>query len=259
MNFFSNHLSFLSDALTKESIHLVVQDDILLLQHAQQLLRCQVLTNGLEAPAPADLVYPLDLLIRQPQLFVARIKTLLHLNKVIYARQCRIEKIPKQTACDFLNAFHVIGATSSARQYGLFAGDQLVCVATYSAGRKMNRLAPHERSFELIRFCTQSGVTVTGGLSRLLQQFIKDHQPGDIMTFIDQQLFTGKAYLKAGFQIAGTGTPHRFQINPNDFSRIRLSVQSSESQVDSYVYTDRGNLKLILKPLTAAQKIKADE
>lgn len=256
---FSQHILPLSDALQKKSIYLSVQEDVLRLEHAQGILRCQILVTGQEPTGKADFVYPLDVLIRQPQHFLARIQSLLHLNKVLYARQCRVEKITKQSAADFLNTHHIMGATSSARQYGLFEGDTLVCVATYSAGRKMNRLPIHERSFELIRFCTLAGTTVTGGLSRLLRQFIRDHQPGDIMTFIDQQLFTGTAYLKAGFEIVGSSTPHRFVINRHDFSRSRLTENHFELSDDAYVYTDQGNLKLILKPESVSRKIKEDE
>ena len=242
---FTEHLQPLLNA---EGITWRREQQLLLLQHGSRQIRCQVLLHGQEESRDADFLFPLDLLLSKPSLFIARCKSLLKLNTVVYARQCVPKKITKEIAAQFLNANHLMGATSSARQYGLYYGETLVCVATYSAGRKMNRLPPDQRSFELIRFCTKAGITVTGGLSRLLKQFITDHQPGDIMTFIDQQLFTGAAYLQAGFQLQESSSPHHFRVSKKDYLRGAPVSERLEETESHYFYSDKGNLKLILLP-----------
>jgi hypothetical protein len=240
------HIDRLSALLETEGIDLWAEATELIMRQGTQTLRCQLLLHGREERSQADFVFPLDLLIHKMPVFVARCKSLLRLNTVIYARQCLPKKIDKETAAQFLNAFHLMGATASARQYGLFYQDQLLCVATYSAGRKMNRLPASQRSYELIRFCTRSGYTVTGGLSRLLRQFIRDHQPGDIMTYVDTQLFSGSSYQKAGFKIISKSEAHWFQIKKSDFTRKLCDAGQSGDSEESYFFTDEGNTKLIL-------------
>lgn len=122
------------------------------------------------------------------------------LNKTIFARQCELKKIDKETANDFLNAYHLMNATQSAFNYGLFYKEELVAVASFSKGRKMNRLQEHERSFELIRFCCKEGITVTGGLTKLVKNFCREKNAGDVMTYVSKQFGNGKSFANAGFK-----------------------------------------------------------
>jgi hypothetical protein len=153
-----------------------------------------------------------------------------------------VRRITKPEATIFLNAYHLMNATSSATQYGLFYKDELLAVATFSAGRKMNRLQTDQRSFELIRFCSKAGYTVSGGLSKLIKQFAREKQPGDIMTYVDQQISDGNSYLKAGFKKIGSTEPRSYSIDAVTFERQALQPNSK----CAYIFSDEGNLKLVL-------------
>ena len=69
----------------------------------------------------------------------SRLHSLLELNVKIHARQCVAKQIEKKEAEDFLNTHHLHGFRKCATRLGLYKEDELVAVATFSSGRKMNR------------------------------------------------------------------------------------------------------------------------
>ena len=131
---------------------------------------------------------------------VAMLRSKLGLNKTVFARQCELKKVDKTTANNFLNHYHLMNATQSASNYGLFFKQELIAAASFSKGRKMNRLQVHERSFELIRFCCKEGITVTGGLTKLVKNFCREKNAGDVMTYVSKEFSDGKSFTNAGFK-----------------------------------------------------------
>jgi hypothetical protein len=200
-------------------------------------------------PQKGVLRLPIDYLLRQPEKVGAIIQSKLGLNKKIFARTCEVKKVTKEAANQFLDAYHLMNSTQSASNYGLFYNGVLLAMASFSKGRRMNRLKENERSFELIRFCCKTGYTVTGGLSKLLNHFIKEKKAGDIMTYVDRQWSEGDAFAKAGFKQTSKTNPKEFLINRKTFERTPL-VEASESDTKEthFRIKDAGNLKLIYTP-----------
>jgi hypothetical protein len=192
-------------------------------------------------------ILPLDCLISSPEKMLGIILSQLQLNKKIFARKCEIKKIDRTTAEKFLNQYHLMNATSSGFNVGVFYQDELMCVASFSKGRKMNRLAAHERSYELIRFCTKFGYTVTGGLSKLLKYFYDEKKAGDIMTYLDKQFSNGQSFINAGFKKHSDMEPNFFLINKKTFERTLFSNQIFDSK-EFYLSQNEGSMKLIYKP-----------
>jgi hypothetical protein len=157
-----------------------------------------------ETASAPELVFTEEQLDRHPKKILAILQSRLGLNKVVYARNCPVKKISRKIADTFLDQYHIMGSTSSASNFGLFLEEELIAVASFSKGRKMNRLPPGKKSFELIRFCTKSGITIAGGLSKLVRTFIKEKNAGDVMTYVDRQYSDGESFLKAGFKKAIT-------------------------------------------------------
>jgi hypothetical protein len=123
----------------------------------------------------------------------------LGLNRRVYARDCDYKVIDKKIANTFLDRFHLMKSTGSAFTRGLFLKEELLAVASFSKGRKMRRLKEDERSYELIRFCCVSGVSISGGLSKLVKNFCREKKAGDIMSYVDSQLSDGRSFVNAGF------------------------------------------------------------
>ncbi len=134
----------------------------------------------------------------------------------IYARNCSVRRIDRRTAAEFINANHRLGDTGSRYRYGLFverstgAGEYvcpsgtLVAVAEFSNARRWLKGDRKISSYEWIRYASLAGVRVVGGMSKLLQAFIDEVHPDDVMSYADSsQEDGGEAYRKLGFEQEG--------------------------------------------------------
>jgi len=195
-----------------------------------------------------SITIPIDFVISQHKKLVPIILSKLNLNKTIFARNCKVEKIEKKTATEFFNKFHFHGATASAYNYSLFYKDDLIGAASFSKGRNMNRLPKGKQSFELIRFCCKSGITVTGGLSKLMKHFYLERKAGDIMTYVDKQFSNGDSFIKAGFKIHSETPPLNFIVNKKTFERSPLKENEKFDEDLFYKVQNSGNIKMIYHP-----------
>ena len=191
----------------------------------------------------------MDYIITRPIKIASIILSKLNLNKTIFARNCSVQKIDKTTAAEFFNSWHFFDSTSSAYNYGLFHKNELIGAASFSKGRQMNRLQSGSQSFELIRFWCNSGITVTGGLSKLMSHFCEDKKAGDIMTYIDKQFSNGDSFIKAGFVKHSETPPLFFLVNKRTYERISLKNESETFDKKLFFKVQNlGNIKMILVP-----------
>ncbi len=126
----------------------------------------------------------------------------------IYARQCRVERISSPQAQSFLQKHHMWSSVAARYSYGLLFDQTLVAVATFSSRRRIQR-GPQKiyRSHELLRFCTQSNVTVLGGCSKLIKAFERDVEPDDIVTVLDRDWTSTRHDNWKGFHSVHTRAP----------------------------------------------------
>lgn len=189
----------------------------------------------------------MDLVALNPAKLASIIQSRLGLNIRIFARQCLVQKTDKKIAEDFLNAYHLMGSAASGFNYGLFFRNELVAIASFSKGRKMKRLPGHLRSFELIRFCSKDGITVTGGLTKLVKNFCREKNAGDIMTYIDKQFSDGASFAKAGFRKHGETPPLEFLIAKQSFEKKLYNGESYDPR-KYHLVKNLGNIKMIFTP-----------
>ncbi|MDO5321487.1 MAG: hypothetical protein Q4F39_03785 [Bacteroidia bacterium] len=132
--------------------------------------------------------------------------------KNIFARNCELRRIDKPTSKAFLDAYHRLGDTTCRYRYGLFtrrttgAGETsmpagtLVAVSTFSNARRWQKGESVVSSYEWIRYASIDGLRVVGGMGKLLQAFIDDVHPDDIMSYADADWPDGgDAYRTLGF------------------------------------------------------------
>ena len=136
-----------------------------------------------------------DWWVRKPEIIKSKITSVFGKSKIIYARQCEIRKTDKVSAFKFLNENHIYGSTVSKHQLGLFQNNELVAVATFAAQRRFIS----GKSAEMLRFCNKNFITVTGGLSKLINAYIKLYKPNDIMTYVDIDWGRGDAFKRLEF------------------------------------------------------------
>lgn len=127
----------------------------------------------------------------------------------LYARKCFIKQIDYREANTMYDKYHLLGKTTvQSISYGLFYNNELVSCMSFQKGRyKENK----ESVWCLTRFVTKSGLTVVGGASKLLKQFEKEFNPSLLISFSDNDYFSGGVYEKLGFENKGyTSTPRYF-------------------------------------------------
>ena len=142
----------------------------------------------------------------------------------LFARNCSVRRLDRVRAAAFLDANHRMGSCNCRYCYGLFVdrttgsretsveAGSLVAVATFSSGRTMR---DGTRSFEWIRFASLRGLRVIGGMGKLLDSFVQDHSPDDVMTYVDASDSDGSAYMELGFT-------REALVQRNGWSNIKL-------------------------------------
>lgn len=186
---------------------------------------------------------PVDFLISAPEKVAAMLWSHLGVNNTIFARNCSIQRADRNMASQFLHQNHIFSSTSFMAAYALLHREKVVAVATFGKGRRMKRLPDESRSFEMIRFCTLPGITVTGGLSKLVRQFCTERKAGEVMTYVDLQFSKGEAFLKAGFFAGDKKQPIKFMVDFNTFLRSLYREEEFDPS-KHYVVMNAGSLKM---------------
>ncbi|MCB9196001.1 MAG: hypothetical protein H6600_08610 [Flavobacteriales bacterium] len=145
-----------------------------------------------------------DWLLERSDIILSKILNKLGLSKKIYARNCEVVKLTQPVADEFLKNNHVFGPAGTKVKIGLLHHSELVAVMTFAAPRKFGDL----RSGELVRFCTKVNCSITGGLNKLLNYYLKNYPCDDIFTYIDSRWGSGEGFEKIGFVKEGEKILH---------------------------------------------------
>lgn len=106
-------------------------------------------------------------------------------RKPIGARKTRVDNISYHQASDFLNRWHIQGASRGSSYIGLFYAGELVAVTVLSTNKStcyLNRYA--------------SSVAIAGGLMKTLRH--SGHK--EFITFADREVSDGSLYVKSGWK-----------------------------------------------------------
>lgn len=176
-----------------------------------------------------------DRWLRQNQMTARRLMAHFNIFTQVYARNCETRKIDKKTASDFLEANHSYGNASCRHRYGLYLKrhtghnsgktgyiGELIAVATFSNARKWIKGDKTIRSYEWTRYASLPDMRVNGGMGKLLNAFIADVNPDDIMTYADLEWSEGKVYEELGFILEGHKKPVTFTVDRNTWTRTDI-------------------------------------
>lgn len=204
-----------------------------------------------------------DIWLTRPAQILSRISSLTGQNITrIHGRKTKVVSITQPEADVFLQENHLQGSAKSRYKYALVVEGEVVAVATFSAKRRMTRINETHTSIELIRFATAVGITVQGGLSKLIKHLVNTVKPDDVMTYADLDWSSGKGYTKLGFELAEQTPPdliwlhqptllryfpHR--IAETEVQATGLTAEELTAYLLSHHYVrifNTGNLKYIL-------------
>lgn len=137
-----------------------------------------------------------------------------------HARKCKIDIINSKESNDFLDNFHIQGTDSSGIRYGAWLDGELVGVMTFKF---------KDEVFELNRYATNFKFHIRGLASKMLNHFIKIHNPKKITTFADIRWTPdgeNNMYTKIGFKLIEQQKPvyHYFNkdLGCKRFNRMRF-------------------------------------
>jgi len=161
-----------------------------------------------------------DCWIAKQEIVRSRIAALSGSGTRIMARRTKVWRIARDVMFDFFSTNHLQDFVDARYNYGLYSDEgKLLAVASFSAGRKVNRNGITVRSFELVRYANLLHHCVTGGLGKLIARFIKEVNPDDIMTYADLDWASGKCYQTLNFVQTAITSPLTFWIHPAEMIR----------------------------------------
>ena len=128
------------------------------------------------------------------------LESILHINQQrIFARKCSLVIIHPKQANAFYENNHLQGKTTNCKyNYGLTYNNELVSCMSFSQ---------RNQEFFLTRFCSQKGLEVVGGASKLFSYFVKTVDPNIIISFSDITKMSGNVYNILGFKVEGITAP----------------------------------------------------
>lgn len=183
----------------------------------------------------------------------SRLAAMLGKSAKIPARLTLASRVDNATTSAFLEANHLNGNTMSKFRYGLFlpkryyrvlpdgfafdpaAEELLVAVATFSNARIFEQDGAPYRSHELIRFASLPGTNVVGALDKLLNAFIREKSPDDIMTYADLEWSDGRSYRRLSFEERGNMPPRETHVDVSTMLRTRNPNGSADSPEQSSI------------------------
>ena len=183
----------------------------------------------------------------RPDMMQARL--LAHLNRFtpVFARNCRICKIDKTTAEEFLNNNHSYGHAVCRYRYGMFYQEQLIAVGTFSNARRWMKEDKEIRSYEWTRYASLPQMRISGGMGKILKAFIRDVQPDDIMSYADLEWSDGDVYRTLGFIQEDPKAPVTFLIDHDTWQRTPIRQESDENCDGKLYFQNLGSNKYRLK------------
>ncbi|MCQ2180461.1 MAG: hypothetical protein MJY50_00150 [Bacteroidales bacterium] len=133
----------------------------------------------------------------------------------VFARNCEVRRIDRARAAAFMDSCHRMGSATCRHCYGLFikrrtGGSEtelecgtMVAAATFSNARRWRKGDVTVASYEWIRYASLPGIRVTGGMGKLLNAFVEEVGPDDVMSYCDLGWSDGDAYRELGFTQEG--------------------------------------------------------
>jgi hypothetical protein len=213
-----------------------------------------------------------DYWLAKKNIVQSRLAAMLGRSTKIPARLTLARRVDNATTTEFLKANHLNGSTMSKSRYGLFlpkryyrvlpegfvfdqsADELLVAVATFSNARIFEQDGAPFRSHELIRFASLAGTNVVGALDKLLNAFIREKSPDDIMTYADLEWSDGRSYRRLGFEKRGNIPPREAYVDLSTMLRTRnprrTAVSQEQSPIEYLTVYNLGSIKYVktIKP-----------
>ena len=134
----------------------------------------------------------------------------LGLTHRVFARKCVVREVSMDESRDFMVQNHLSGFRGGGIKLGLYYNDELMQMVIVGKSRYDKAI-----EYELIRSATKTGITVVGGLSKLLARC-----PDNMVSYADRRYSDGKGYDAVGMKKSHESPPnYRYLVDSKLESR----------------------------------------
>ncbi len=166
-----------------------------------------------------------DEVIFKPNIVLSIINSKLNKNKKIFARKLNVGPVNKETAFSFFNENHLMGPHNSSKAIGLFTKEgELVCSISYKK---------YKNGIDISRFATKIGITVVGGLGKLISHIEKTESPVFIQSYVDLRYGTGKSLKTLGFSKESITLGWKWTDNFCTFNRLYCKAGNGKTEKEN--------------------------
>ena len=183
--------------------------------------------------------------VTKRELVESRIRDVLGVREnTVFARKCEIREIGSALANQFVESYHMQGAANGSVRFGLFHGNELLSVMTFSKPRFTKNA-----EWELLRYCVKPGYHIPGGASKLLKHFERKYSPRSLVSYADRRWSNGGLYESLGFSLKGKSRPNYWYHKPSrEFlleSRVKYQKHRLPSLLEKFDETlsERENMR----------------
>lgn len=115
-----------------------------------------------------------------------------------------VETLNKVLYKSFISQYSMFSAERPGNKlYGLYSNNDLVAVGSF------RKSTSKKYSWEMTRYCEDSCVISEDRLKSIINKFISDVNPENIVTYVDLSKYSGKEYENVGFKYIETIYPQR--------------------------------------------------
>lgn len=137
----------------------------------------------------------------------------------VRAHDCNVAEIDPIFEKNFLEENHYQGYVPSSICYGLYITDEkgnkeTLMIMSFGKPRFNKRY-----NSELLRLCTKKDYTVYGGASKLFKEILAREDLGSIVSYCNEDLFTGKVYEALGFVKKTLTRGYHYEKDGKSYSR----------------------------------------
>ena len=168
--------------------------------------------------------------VNNRQKILNQLNNLLGINEhSIGARKCSVQRLNPKEKNQFLRENHLQGEDKCNIAYGLYYNDELVSVMTFTKPRFNKKY-----EWELSRYACKANYNISGGASKLFNQFIKDNNPKNIISYSDILKTKGNLYQKLGFKLDHISDPNYVWIKNNTNIKTRYQCQKHKLESQGF-------------------------
>lgn len=161
--------------------------------------------------------------------------------KKLRPSHCDIGAVKPGDAASLYERFHYIGKSPSTHHYGVSYGGEIIGCASF---RKPSRQRCNG-DYEISRMVMDPRYLVHGVWSKIMAMFVEQVNPGSVITFSDNRLFTGSAYGKIGFKFDGEVKPDYYWVrNGRRFNKSSMRKPAGCTETETSLRTSQGYHKI---------------